>query len=246
MGSVETIGLSKEKYNQRDNGKFDNILKTYHNRNYHTKPTAYLKICSSFAIDKRIEMNITEYMALNGGYISSADAKKVSLYNQLLYGTRAGQIVRVRRGVYALNNGLAKQMIDVETLIPGGVLCLYSAWSYHELTTQIPQAYHIAVERTRRVTLPVFPPIELSFMTQKAYELGIIEVEIDGFKVKVYDLEKSVCDAIKYRNKIGLDVSSEIFNNYLSRKDRDITRLYEYASLLRVGKKIDELIKFIL
>ena len=36
------------------------------------------------------------------------------------------------------------------------------------------------------------------------------------------------------------------FNNYLSRKDRDITRLYEYASQLRVGKKIDELIKFIL
>ena len=192
-------------------------------------------------------MNITEYITHTGGYISSAEAKKVSLYNQLLYGTRTGRIVRVRRGVYALNNGLAKQMIDVETLVPGGVLCLYSAWSYHELTTQIiPQAYHIAVERTRRVTLPVFPPIELSFMTQKAYGLGIVEVEIDGFKVKVYDLEKSVCDAIKYRNKIGLDVSSEIFNNYLSRKDRDITRLYEYASQLRVGKKIDELIKFIL
>ena len=142
-------------------------------------------------IDKRIEMNITEYITHNGGYISSAEAKKVSLYNQLLYGTRTGRIVRVRRGVYALNNGLAKQMIDVETLVPGGVLCLYSAWSYHELTTQIPQAYHIAVERTRRVTLPVFPPIELSFMTQKAYGLGIVEVEIDGFKVKVYDLEKS-------------------------------------------------------
>lgn len=83
-------------------------------------------------------------------------------------------------------------------------------------------------------------------MTQKAYELGVVEVEIDGFKVKVYDLEKSVCDAIKYRNKIGLDVSSEISNNYLSRKERDIIRLYEYASRLRVGKKIDELIKFIL
>lgn len=187
-----------------------------------------------------------EYIARNGGYISSADAKKASLYNQLLYGTRTGQIIRVRRGVYALNDGLSKQMIDVETLVPDGVLCLYSAWSYHELTTQIPQAYHIAVERTRRVTLPDFPPIELSFMTQNAYELGVEEVEIDGFKVKVYNLEKSVCDAIKYRNKIGLDVSSEIFKKYLSRKDCDITRLYEYASLLRVGRKIDELIKFML
>lgn len=190
-------------------------------------------------------MDIAEYMSRNGGYISSAEAKRVSLYDQLLYGARAGRIVRVRRGVYALNNGLAKQMIDVEMLVPGGVLCLYSAWSYHELTTQIPQAYHIAVERTRRITLPEFPLVELSFMTEKAYKLGVMEVEIDGFNVKVYDLEKSVCDAIKYRNKIGLDVCSEIFKNYLSRKDCDITRLYEYASQLRVGRIIDELIKFV-
>ncbi len=191
-------------------------------------------------------MRITEYIANNGGFISSADAKKASLYNQLLYETRTGRIVRVRRGVYAINDGLAKQMIDVETLVPGGVLCLYSAWSFHELTTQIPQAYNIAVERSRRITLPDFPPIELSFMSQKAYELGVKEFVVDGFKVKIYDLEKSVCDAIKYRNKIGLDVSSEIFKSYLSRKDRDITLLYEYASQLRVEKKIDELIKFML
>ena len=191
-------------------------------------------------------MKITEYIANNGGFISSADAKKASLYNQLLYETRTGRIVRVRRGVYAINDGLAKQMIDVETLVPGGVLCLYSAWSFHELTTQIPQAYNIAVERSRRITLPDFPPIELSFMSQKAYELGVKEFVVDGFKVKIYDLEKSICDAIKYRNKIGLDVSSEIFKSYLSRKDRDITLLYEYASQLRVEKKIDELIKFML
>lgn len=191
-------------------------------------------------------MRIIEYIANNGGFISSADAKKASLYNQLLYETRTGRIVRVRRGVYAINDGLAKQMIDVETLVPGGVLCLYSAWSFHELTTQIPQAYNIAVERSRRITLPDFPPIELSFMSQKAYELGVKEFVVDGFNVKIYDLEKSVCDAIKYRNKIGLDVSSEIFKSYLSRKDRDITLLYEYASQLRVEKKIDELIKFML
>ena len=191
-------------------------------------------------------MRIIEYIANNGGFISSADAKKASLYNQLLYETRTGRIVRVRRGVYAINDGLAKQMIDVETLVPGGVLCLYSAWSFHELTTQIPQAYNIAVERSRRITLPDFPPIELSFMSQKAYELGVKEFVVDGFKVKIYDLEKSVCDANKNRNKIGLDVSSEIFKSYLSRKDRDITLLYEYASQLRVEKKIDELIKFML
>lgn len=35
-------------------------------------------------------MNITEYITSNGGYISSEETKKVSLYDQLLYGTRTG------------------------------------------------------------------------------------------------------------------------------------------------------------
>ena len=86
-------------------------------------------------------MNIKEYISQNGGYISSAEAKEKSLYNQLLYEVEKGTIVRVRQGIYALNEGLAKPMVDVERLVPGGVLCAYSAWSHYGLTTQIPLSY---------------------------------------------------------------------------------------------------------
>ena len=59
-------------------------------------------------------------------------------------------------------------------------------------------------------------------------------------------MEKSVCDAVKYRNRIGIDVSSEILRNYLSRKDSDITRLYAYAKDMRLGKRMDELVKYMI
>ena len=167
-------------------------------------------------------MDIKECMSQNGGYISSAEAKEKSLYNQLLYEVEKGTIIRLRRGIYALYEGLAKPMVDVERLVPGGVLCMYSAWSYYALTTQIPLSYCIAVERSRKVVLPEYPPIELFFLSGNVFGLGVSEAVIEDFKVKIYDLEKSVCDAIKYRNRIGIDVSSEILRNYLSRKDNDI------------------------
>lgn len=72
------------------------------------------------------------------------------------------------------------------------------------------------------------------------------ETVIEGFQVKIYDMEKSVCDAVKYRNRIGIDVSSEILRNYLSRKDSDITRLYAYANAMRLGKRMDELVKYMI
>lgn len=191
-------------------------------------------------------MNIQEYMSQNGGYISSTEAKEKSLYNQLLYEVEKGSVIRVRRGIYALNEGLAKPMVDVERLVPGGVLCMYSAWSYYTLTTQIPLSYCIAIERSRKVVLPEYPPIELFFLSSNVFELGVTEAVIEGFKVKIYDLEKSVCDAIKYRNRIGIDVSSEILRNYLARKDRDIAKLYSYANAMRIGKRTDELVKYMI
>ena len=44
-------------------------------------------------------MNIKEYISQNGGYISSAEAKEKSLYNQLLYEVEKGTIVRVRQEI---------------------------------------------------------------------------------------------------------------------------------------------------
>ena len=192
------------------------------------------------------KVDIKEYINQKGGYISSAEAKEKNLYNKLLYEVEKGTIVRVRRGIYALNEGLAKPMIDVERLVPGGVLCMYSAWSYFGLSTQIPLSYCIAIERSRKVVLPQYPPIELYYLSSKVFELGVTEAVIEGFTVKIYDLEKSVCDAIKYRNRVGIDVSSEILRNYLSRKDCDITKLYSYANVMRIGKRMDELVKYMI
>ena len=61
-----------------------------------------------------------------------------------------------------------------------------------------------------------------------------------GHQVLVYDIEKSVCDAVRFRNKVGLDVMSEILKGYLSRKERNITRLMDYARKLRVGSAMQE------
>ena len=61
-----------------------------------------------------------------------------------------------------------------------------------------------------------------------------MEKEISGYKVLITDMERSVCDAVKYRNKIGLDVCGEVIDNYLKNENRNITLLHEYAVRLRV------------
>ena len=63
---------------------------------------------------------------------------------------------------------------------------------------------------------------------------------IDGFNIRLYDVERCVCDAVKFRNKVGMDVCSEIINNYLERPDRNLCKLMDYARRLRVGKILEQ------
>ncbi len=179
---------------------------------------------------KTIEQIIKE----NGGFVRNTDLTS-SQYHRLLDLVKKGQVVKVRRGVYALDESFANSMYDIDKIIPGGVLCNFSAWAHYGLTTQIPLALNIAIERKRKVKLPDYPPIALSYQSQDNLELGNIRASINGYTVSIFDMERSVCDALKLRNKIGMDVCSEILNNYLGRKDRNLNKLAEYAKKLRVG-----------
>ena len=108
--------------------------------------------------------------------------------------------------------------------------------TYHK----VPRVnYHVAIKRARRVKVPSFPKIELHHYTSNILEIGVMEKVIDGFKVKVYDVERCVCDAVKFRNKVGIDVCSEIIDNYLSRPERNISKLMDYARQLRVGNILE-------
>ena len=155
-------------------------------------------------------------------------------YHQALQRVHSGELYRVRPGVFAEASALANTMLDMDIIVPGGILCTYSAWEHYELTTQIPPAYCVAIPRKRKIVLPDFPPISLYYWSDHLLEFGITKESVHGHLVHVTDLERSVCDAIKYRNKIGLDVCAEILKTYLRRSDRDIPKLTGYAKKLRI------------
>ena len=189
---------------------------------------------------------VVESIQDNGGFIRTDEVAGRAEYEHIRKAIEDGTLVRVRQGVYAEQLALANTMIDVEKIVPGGVVCLYSAWSHYQLSTQIPSGHCIAIDAKRKVKIPEFPPINLYYWKKEYLNIGVTEMEICGYQVKITDVERSVCDAVKYRNKIGLDVCSEIINEYLKRKDRNISRLCEYAKQLRVYNTLSKYLEVVL
>ena len=118
--------------------------------------------------------------------------------------------------------------------IPEGVICLMSAAAYYNLTTFRPDSIDVAIHRKAKVsTLPDWPSIALHYFTDNRFASGIETIDNDGNIFRIYDVEKTVCDVISYRNNIGIDETKEILKNYLNLKNRNLNKLIRYATELK-------------
>jgi predicted transcriptional regulator of viral defense system len=118
------------------------------------------------------------------------------------------------------------------------VICLLSALAYHELTTQIPHAVHIALEGGSEAPRLDYPPLRVFWFSGPAWSEGIETHTLDGAPVRIYSPAKSVSDAFKYRNKIGLDVALEALRMHRRHPAFNVDELLHYARVCRVENVI--------
>ena len=179
---------------------------------------------------------IEDIVTQQGGMISLHGRSHENTYRRIVRAEKNGKLVRVRKGVYALPYAFMDTMIDVDSVVPGGVVCMYNAWAYFGLTMQNPPTFCIAVDAKRKIVFAQKQLITLYYWNEQSLTLGVEEVEYSSHKVRMTNAERSVCDAVRYRNKIGEDLCLEIIRTYLKRPDRKIGLMMEYAKALRVAK----------
>ncbi|MBO0953359.1 type IV toxin-antitoxin system AbiEi family antitoxin domain-containing protein, partial [Fibrella forsythiae] len=157
-----------------------------------------------------------------------------------------GVVLKVKRGVYKWQSADQSELPEVAGIVPNGVLCLLTAATQYELTTFVASAYQVAIPRKAKVILPVYPPIQLYYWNKTAYELGRTTVVLDGASLPIYDPEKTVCDFLRQRHKLGPDLAKEVLTTYLGRPDRQVARLVDYAGQLGLGHYIDKTLNLLL
>ncbi|MCC6159306.1 MAG: type IV toxin-antitoxin system AbiEi family antitoxin domain-containing protein [Deltaproteobacteria bacterium] len=191
------------------------------------------------AADNRFDRAETAFRRA-GGIMKYSDAVRLRIHPETLAGLLAeGRIERLARGVYRLTDLPPPRMPDLAVVaarVPGGVICLISALSFHGLTTQIPGAVHLAVLRGSRIPRLDHPPIRVFRFSASAFGIGVVQHAIDGVNVRIFDAEKTLVDCFKFRNAIGLDVALEALKLYRERKKPRVKKLLEYARTCRMER----------
>ena len=181
-----------------------------------------------------------ELFSQHGGQLRMSEAIRLGMTRYMLYTLLdRGVIERVSRGVYRLVDLPPignPDLVTVGLRIPNAVVCLISALSFHEMTTQIPHEVSIAVVRGSRAPRLDHPPVQTYNFAKAAHEAGIQVHKIDGVAVKIYSPEKTLADCFKFRNRIGMDVVREALKIYRARRKTNFDEVIRFAGICRVDK----------
>lgn len=152
-----------------------------------------------------------------------------------------GVIKKVGRGSYVLSQKEVNPSLDlalVARAVPNGVICLRSALAFHGLGETPRNTVDVAIERRAARPRLDYPNLRVARLGGTAFTEGVERHTIEGVKVRIYSLEKTLADVFKFRNKIGPHLAVDALRAALQAGRVRKEKLWHFARLCRVERVI--------
>ncbi len=117
----------------------------------------------------------------------------------------------------------------------------------HNLTDRIPLVYDITVPYNYSGSLLDNKNVSLRYVKNDIFELGLDIIKtINELEVKCYDLERTICDIIKDKNRMDKEIYSKALKGYAENKNKNILKLIKYAKIMGIENEVVELMEVLL
>ena len=153
---------------------------------------------------------------------------------------RENELEQVSHGVYSTGTNWTDGLYVLHRRCPKAVFSHDEAFYYHDLTDREPLVHTLTIYSGYNAhRLIVDGSCKVYTVKRELLNIGRIVVKDNaGNMIPMYDLERTICDLIRSRNSIEAQDFNSALKTYVSRKDKDLNRLMEYAKLFRVDNVI--------
>ncbi len=189
----------------------------------------------------KINKDLIEFASEHNGIITSRDVTHMGIPR--VYLTRmveSGELKRVQSGVYVLPGTVLDEFAEIHFRCPKGVYSHGTALYLHDLSDRTPLKYTLTLPSSYNAThLLSVENLEIKKSIPVIYAAGITTIASpNGFIVPVYNIEKTICDVVRSKDKMDYQVVMDALKSFSKRPDKNLTRLMEYAKLLRIESAI--------
>lgn len=187
-----------------------------------------------------ISQTILEFAMNNNGTVTASNIKELGItHGNLDYLVKKGKLEKVSRGVYILPDIWEDEIYNLQNRFKRGIYNLETALYLYDLTDRTPLRYSMAFPKGYNLKNPKSENIFCTQENKEYYAMGISDIKTPGGNiVQAYDMERTLCDLLRKKNTLDIQLVSEAFKRYMKRNDKNIPKLSEYAKHLKVENKL--------
>lgn len=184
----------------------------------------------------------------NNGYLNTKYIKQAKINTiELTRLVKKNKLERVTRGYYITTNSFYDDYYKYQLKSKN---CIYShttALFLYDLSDRTPLYFDVTVPIGYNGSLSKDKNIKLHYVNKEVLTLGLTTVSSPfGTKIRVYDIERTICDIIKYRNHMDKEIFVKALKRYSTLKEKDLFKLMKYAKKLKIEKKVTEYMEVLL
>lgn len=149
------------------------------------------------------------------------------------------KIERISRGIYIKKNTIVDDFVILQSKSKNAIYSNMTALYLYGLSNRIPIKYDITVNTGYNGSLQNNNKVNLYYVKKDLLYLGVIDYKLDsGNIIKIYDLDKTICDIIKNKKRFDIELYNKAIREYFYSNKKNTLKLYEYAKKMNIYTKV--------
>ena len=197
-------------------------------------------------MDYMAELNIIAKS--NGGIIETKIAAEHGISRAMLYKLcRENKIQRIVKGQYILPDDMQDELLSISKRSEKIIFSHETALFLHGISDRTPFEHTITAPSGCIPSTSIKAECKVYYIKQELFFLGKTILKTPaGNSVSAYDMERTICDIIRSRNKIGTETFLSALKMYVSNPKKDLNKLNTYAKKMRVDKLVRQYLEVLL
>ncbi len=194
---------------------------------------------------------ITELTAIaseHGGIIETKIAAQRGISKAMLYKLcKEDKIYRIVKGQYILPDDMQDELLSISKRSDKIIFSHETALFLHGISDRTPFEHTVTAPSGCIPSAAIKSECKVYYIKPELFELGKTMLKTSaGNEVQAYDLERTICDVIRSRNKLGTETFLAALKMYAASPQKNLNKLNTYAKQMRVEKVLRQYLEVLL
>ena len=151
---------------------------------------------------------------------------------------KEGIIEKIDRGIYVTEDFKYDEYYLFQLKYPKAIFSYNTALYFYEMTERTPIKMDVSISKN-------YNPhrfkdiVNVYRINDELFDLGIVEKKSpQGMKVRTYNLERTICDIIKDKDSVDIEIRNKAIKKAIKSKEFNASKMFEYAKKMNIYDKV--------